>query len=142
MKKIAGFVSSLMVFVLSPALASDDDGQRTMAPVDATAYIIAPANGEHVNERFTVKFGLQGMGVAPAGVTKKKTGHFHLVVDGKLPAFDQVMGKQVRHFGGGQTQATLKLPKGQHTLQLIMGDHRHVPHQPPVFSRPVTIIVD
>ncbi len=140
MRIFAGFVV-LMAVASNSALASEENNNRSAAPAHASAYIISPANGEQVGKHFTIKFGLQGMGVAPAGTAKKGTGHFHLVIDNKLPPFDRVMGKQVRHFGGGQTQTTLELPAGQHTLQLIMGDARHIPHQPAVFSRPVTITV-
>lgn len=116
--------------------------ERTSAPSEARAYIIAPANGEVVGESFVVKFGLHGMGVAPAGVNKPNTGHFHLIVDGSLPDLNHPMGKQVRHFGGGQTETRLKLKPGTHTLQLIMGDARHIPHQPAVISEPVRITVE
>ncbi len=125
--------------LLSSTLAAA--APRTPAPDDAVAYIIAPAHGETVGRVFTVKFGLRGMGVAPAGVTKPNTGHHHLLIDGEITRFDQAMGKNVRHFGGGQTEVTLELPPGRHTLQLILGDHRHVPHEPPVMSQKITVFV-
>lgn len=115
---------------------------RTSSPEGATAYIVSPADGERVPSTFVVRFGLSGMGVAPAGVRKPGTGHFHLIVDGELPPLDRPMGKSVRHFGGGQIQTTLHLDKGKHTLQLILGDDRHVPHAPPVVSPPITITVE
>ena len=112
------------------------------APENATAYIISPKNGDTVTEIFTVKFGLQGMGVSPAGFDKKNTGHHHLLIDGeKLPALDKPMGGEVKHFGGGQTETTITLPKGEHTLQLILGDHKHMPHVPAVVSQKITITV-
>ncbi|MCO4759826.1 MAG: DUF4399 domain-containing protein, partial [Oceanospirillaceae bacterium] len=87
-------------------------------------------------------FGLKGMGVSPAGVKKENTGHHHLLVDMEsLPPLDQPLGAEVKHFGGGQTETTLTLPPGQHTLQLILGDHLHTPHNPPVVSDPITIEV-
>ncbi len=125
-------------FLFSMAVQASD---RTASPADANAVILSPVNGEVVANDFTVKFGLQGMGVAPAGVTKKNTGHFHLIVDGKLPAMDKPMGKQVKHFGGGQIETQLNLSTGEHTLQLIMGDAKHVPHHPPVVSKQITITV-
>ena len=116
----------------------------TPAPPDAQVYIIEPADGAVVNSPVTVKFGLSGMGVAPAGVERANTGHHHLLIDlpdqpppdRPLPADDQH-----KHFGGGQTQTAIMLPPGQHTLQLLLGDHNHVPHDPPVMSQRITITV-
>ncbi|MCF6217756.1 MAG: DUF4399 domain-containing protein [Gammaproteobacteria bacterium] len=120
------------------ALASD----KTPSAEGAVVYIVSPANGEVVTSPVKVVFGLSGMGVAPAGTEKKNTGHHHLLVDGKkLPAMDKRMGKEVKHFGGGQTETTLELAAGKHTLQLILGDKDHAPHQPPVVSAVVTIVV-
>lgn len=83
------------------------------------------------------------MGVAPAGVEKTGTGHHHLIIDAPLPAFDEAIVKdeQHRHFGGGQTEAIIELESGEHTLRLILGDHNHIPHQPPVVSEPVVVTV-
>lgn len=95
-----------------------------------------------MTETFTVRFGLMGMGVAPAGTDKANTGHHHLLIDGKeLPAADKPMGKEVKHFGGGQTEASITLPKGDHTLQLVLGDMKHMPHNPPVVSGKITVHV-
>jgi hypothetical protein len=108
----------------------------------AKAYIVSPSNGETVSTTFKVIFGLKGMGVSPAGVEKENTGHHHLLIDMEsLPPLDQPLGAEVKHFGGGQTETTLTLPPGQHTLQLILGDHLHTPHNPPVVSDPITIEV-
>lgn len=107
------------------------------------AYIISPLDGATVSSTFTVQFGLKGMGVSPAGIERKHTGHHHLLVDAKqLPALDKPLGAEVTHFGGGQTQTQLTLPKGEHTLQLILGDHHHVPHSPAVVSKKITITVE
>ncbi|MBL1277416.1 MAG: DUF4399 domain-containing protein [Ectothiorhodospiraceae bacterium] len=112
------------------------------SPEGASVYIISPANGETVGQNITVKFGLAGMGVAPAGTDKKNTGHHHLLIDGKkLPANDKAMGKEVKHFGGGQTQSSITLSKGMHTLQLVLGNHQHIPHKPAVISEKITIYV-
>lgn len=108
----------------------------------AAVYIVSPANGETVASPVKVVFGLSGMGVAPAGTDKENTGHHHLLVDSKkLPAMDQRMGQEVKHFGGGQTETMLELTPGKHTLQLILGDKGHVPHQPALVSEVITIIV-
>lgn len=111
------------------------------SPADAAAYIISPNDGATVANTFTVKFGLRGMGVAPAGTEKTNTGHHHLIIDGELPELGKPMGSDVKHFGGGQTETSITLPKGKHTLQLILGNHFHVPHNPPVTSEKITITV-
>ncbi|NOY83910.1 MAG: DUF4399 domain-containing protein [Nitrospirae bacterium] len=115
----------------------------TPSPEGAELYIISPKDGETVSKSVTIRFGLKGMGVAPAGTDKAKTGHHHLMLDGeKLPPMDQPMNKEVvKHFGGGQTEVTLSLSPGKHTLQLILGDKAHVPHKPPVVSKSITITV-
>ncbi len=118
------------------------DMPKSSSPAGARVYIIEPADGAVVSSPVTVKFGLSGMGVAPAGVDKENTGHHHLLVDAKaLPQMDQPMGKNVKHFGGGQTETTLTLAPGKHTLQLILGDKFHIPHNPPVISKKITITV-
>ena len=105
-------------------------------------YIISPADGAIVSDAVTVKFGLKGMGVAPAGTDKSNTGHHHLLIDGKmLPKKGKVMAGNVKHFGGGQTETVLNLSKGTHTLQLILGDKSHIPHSPMVVSKKITITV-
>ncbi|MDQ7074136.1 MAG: DUF4399 domain-containing protein [Gammaproteobacteria bacterium] len=118
------------------------DMMRSASPAGAMLYIISPVDGAVVSSEMTVKFGLKGMGVAPAGVEKKNTGHHHLLVDGKmLPAFDKPMGGEVKHFGGGQTETMITLSKGMHTLQLVLGDRFHVPHSPAVVSKKITVTV-
>ncbi len=107
------------------------------------AYIISPLDGETVSQTFTVRFGLSGMGVAPAGIDKPGTGHHHLLIDSKaLPAAGIPMGSNVKHFGGGQTETQLSLNKGTHTLQLILGDKFHIPHSPMIVSEKIKIIVE
>lgn len=112
------------------------------SPEGASVYIISPTDGETVGQTVTVKFGLKGMGVSPAGFDKANTGHHHLLIDAdSLPAAGKPMGKEVKHFGGGQTETTIELPKGKHTLQLVMGNYLHIPHEPPVISKKITIYV-
>jgi len=116
----------------------------TKAPAGAEVYIISPKDGAIVGPEVTVQFGLKGMGVAPAGVKKEGTGHHHLLVDVKtLPAAGQPIPKDEQHihFGNGQTETTLKLAPGKHTLQLELGDENHIPFDPPVVSKPITITV-
>ena len=110
----------------------------------AAAYIITPTNGQTVDQTFKVVFGLSNMGVAPAGTSKKNTGHHHILIDTTtlpdltkpLPATDTI-----KHFGGGQTETTLTLAPGEHTLQLLLGNYAHVPHSKPVLSEKITIVV-
>lgn len=131
--------AGLAIIISTFAIA---DSQRSPAPEGAKVYIISPADGETVATTFTVTFGLSGMGVAPAGTEKAGTGHHHLMIDGeKMPMMDQALGKEVQHFGGGQTETTLSLAPGSHTLQLILGDKGHIPHDPPVISEKITITV-
>lgn len=115
---------------------------RSASPDDAKVAIISPQNGATVATEFTVFFGLKGMGVAPAGAAIENTGHHHLLVNQKdLPALDQPMGSPPLHFGKGQTQTTLTLEPGEHTLQLILGDKLHIPHLNPIYSEKITITV-
>lgn len=115
----------------------------TPAPAGATLYFVSPQDGAEVIGPVTVRFGLTGMGVAPAGVNLEKTGHHHLIIDADLPDLDQPIPSDdhYRHFGGGQTEVTLDLAPGQHTLQLLLGDFTHIPHNPPVKSERITITV-
>lgn len=115
---------------------------RTASPAGAEAYIISPKDGAKVHG--LVQFGLKVMGIAPAGVKMENTGHHHLLIDtdapadlsAPLPSSDKIL-----HFGKGQTETTLHLSPGKHTLQLLLGDQNHVPHDPPVLSKKITITV-
>lgn len=117
----------------------------TPAPANAYAYIGYPNNGQVLpaGKPFRVWFGLRYMGVAPRGVTYPNTGHHHLLIDTDLPAPDQPIpsDRQHLHFGAGETETMLELPPGKHTLQLLMGDDKHIPHDPPVYSKKITIYV-
>ena len=117
---------------------------KTKGTETAVVYFVAPKDGETVSSPFTVRFGLKGMGVAPAGVNHPNTGHHHLLVDlAKPPDFNAALpvSDNVRHFGAGQTEAELTLPPGKHTLQLVLGDYLHIPHEKPVVSERITITV-
>lgn len=118
--------------------------ERTPRPADAKLYIISPRHGETVSSPVVVRFGLSGMGVAPAGVATEKTGHHHLIVDAPLPPLDRPLPNDEKHihFGGGQTETKLELAPGKHTLQLVLGDKNHVPHDPPLVSEPIEITVE
>jgi hypothetical protein len=117
---------------------------RKAAPAGAMAYIIQPADGATVANPVNVVFGLKGIGVAPAGTDRPDAGHHHLLIDAGLPADLNVPipnDDTHKHFGGGQTETTLPLAPGKHTLQLLLGDHLHVPFDPPIASSVVTIEV-
>ena len=117
---------------------------RTPRPADAVLYVISPADGSTVSSPVTVRFGLKGMGIAPAGVDVPNTGHHHLVVDAPTPPLHLPLPADAQHihFGGGQTETTLALPPGTHTLQLILADEVHIPHDPPLVSERITITVE
>lgn len=116
----------------------------TPAPEGARLYFLSPADGAVVRGPVTVRFGLSGMGVAPAGVEHENTGHHHLIIDAPLPPLDEPIPTDDNHlhFGGGQTEAVIVLPPGPHTLQLLLGDWSHVPHAPPVVSERIAIVVE
>ncbi len=117
---------------------------RKPAPAGAMAYIIEPADGARVTNPVRVVFGLKGIGVAPAGVDRNDAGHHHLLVDAPLPTelgLPIANDEQHRHFGGGQTEVEFTLSPGRHTLQMLLGDHLHIPHDPPIASSVVTIEV-
>ena len=135
--------SVLAAFVLMPlpALAA---GTLSHAPTTANLYIITPKDGETVPENFTVRFGLSGMGIAPAGIDKEGTGHHHLLIDvAELPSLTEPLPTtaHIKHFGGGQTETTINLPPGEHTLQLLLGNYTHVPHDNPVLSQAIKVTV-
>jgi uncharacterized protein DUF4399 len=120
--------------------------ERTPPAANAEVYIIAPQNGATVHGPVTVRFGLKGMGIAPAGVKFDNTGHHHLLVDtdsselkldAPLPATDKVV-----HFGKGQTETTLTLAPGKHTLELVLADYLHMSFNPPLQSKKITITVE
>ncbi len=117
---------------------------RQPAPRDAYVYIGWPQDGAVIyGTRFKVWFGTRNFGVAPAGVNRMNTGHHHILINTPLPKLDEPIpnNRNHLHFGLGQTETILELPPGTHTLQLLMGDADHVPHDPPVMSRRITITV-
>ena len=124
-----------VILVMTSSIVSADE---------KSVYIIEPMDGAVLKSPITIKFGLKGMGIAPAGVEKDNTGHHHLLINltelpdmtKPLPATDQI-----KHFGGGQTETELELPKGKHTLQLLLGDFAHRPHAEPIISEKITITI-
>jgi hypothetical protein len=139
-----GVLAVWALLMTAASLSSANEIPRTPAPPGATVYIIAPVSGATTSSPLTVRFGLTGMGVAPAGVANPNTGHHHLIIDSPTPDLALALPKDARriHFGGGQTETTIELAPGKHTLQLVLGDANHIPHQPPIVSQVVEIIVE
>ena len=106
-------------------------------------YFIEPANGAFVQETFKVKFGLENFGVAPAGYDIPNTGHHHLLIDTSLPNLKSPIPADSKHihFGKGQTETSITLEKGEHQLTLVMGNFAHIPHDEPIISETITVIV-
>jgi Domain of unknown function (DUF4399) len=140
MRIVPVLAAMLVGFVLAVPHAH---AQQSTMPPDAKVYILWPPDGAVIKGAFWVRMGLSGAGIAPAGVDKPNTGHHHLLVDTDLPPLDQPIPNDHNHlhFGLGQTEARLDLPPGKHTLQLLLGDANHVPHQPPLYSKKITITV-
>jgi len=141
----SSMLAALVVGVPLAASALALAQERTPAAPGAEVYIISPRDGARVHNPVRVQFGLKGMGIAPAGVKYENTGHHHLLIDTEppadasapLPATDKIV-----HFGKGQTETTLTLAPGKHTLQLLLADLNHIPHSPPVVSKKITITVE
>ena len=141
MNKLVAIASLAVTMALTGAAHAGE----TPAPEGAAVYFINVKDGDTLTNPVTIRFGLKGMGVAPAGTEKDHTGHHHLIINESIegeelnepiPADDQHI-----HFGGGQTEKTLELPAGTHTLQLVLGDWSHIPHNPPVMSEKITVTV-
>ena len=137
----AGLGASLGIAPLWPGPAAF--AQRHPMPENAKVYIIWPADGQVVRGGFWVRMGLSEGGIAPAGVEKPMTGHHHLLIDVDLPDLNKPIpnDRNHLHFGLGQTEARLDLPPGKHTLQMLLGDENHVPHDPPLMSKRITVTV-
>jgi hypothetical protein len=119
--------------------------ERTPSPHGAKVYFENLKNGAKVTNPVTVKFGIKGMTLAPAGTKMDNSGHHHLLIDTDPPADLSVplpaIPDKIVHFGKAQTETTITLPPGKHTLQLLLGDQNHIPHNPPVMSKKITITV-
>ena len=142
MTVIKSVIAIGMAFCFQTAACAQDEFTTPSSP-NTELYFITPSDGETIKGPVVVKFGLKGMGVAPAGIEKAGTGHHHLLVNVPLPdlEYNIVMDENHLHFGGGQTETTLDLAPGKHTLQLLLGDQNHLPHNPPVYSEQITITV-
>ena len=138
-------LASLAAILLMNTSLITSAAAREPSPAGAEVYLVSPKDGAKVKSPVTVVFGLKGMGIAPAGIKFDNTGHHHLLVDANppddlsqpLPANEHNI-----HFGKGQTETSLTLPPGKHTLQLVLADSLHTPHEPPVISKQITITVE
>ena len=154
--RLIGTLALLSAFAVAAtvviAAEHHDKPKRTPSPTGAVSYIVSPKDGATVKKKFKVVFGVTGMGVCPAGITAADgkplpdTGHHHLLVDVKdLPPLDMHLAADqptsIMHFGKGQTETMLELPPGKHTLQLVFADYAHVPHDPPLISKKITVTV-
>ncbi len=142
-------IKALLILSLAATalLATAAGLQRTTAPEGASVYFIAPQDGDTVSSPVTIRFGLEGMGVAPASIDFEDTGHHHLLInvdEEKMPALNRPLPTtdQIVHFNGGQTEAQIELEPGEHRLQLMLGDYRHIPHDPEIASEIITITVE
>jgi len=140
--------SLLLIFLVLACQKQEPQAETTpfsnKAPQEAAVYFISPKDGDVVDTTFSIKFGLKGMGVAPAGVMQESTGHHHILIDlVEEPDYSQPLpaNENIRHFGGGQTETTLTLEPGKHTLQLLLGNFAHIPHDKPVMSEKITVEV-
>ena len=142
MKKINVAIAILLTISVMPVLANE---LISKSPEGAKVYFINLQDGQTVSENFKIQFGLEGMGVAPAGINMENTGHHHLLINADLATIDFTRTlpatEQIRHFGKGQTETMLSLPKGKHTLQLLLGNYLHIPHDKPVMSEKITVTV-
>ncbi len=117
---------------------------KTASVPGASVFFITPADGDTVSSPVTVEFGIEGMVIVPAGVNDAHSGHHHLLVDTGFPALNQPIPADANHihFGDGSKSTQLTLDPGEHTLLLLLGDHLHIPHEPPVSSQTITITVE
>ncbi|MEM8698585.1 MAG: DUF4399 domain-containing protein [Pseudomonadota bacterium] len=140
MKTALYALAAATALIAAPTIAGE-----TPAPEGAEVYFINLKDGDTLTNPVTIKFGLKGMGVAPAGTEADSTGHHHLIINEAIEG-DELnepipLDDNHRHFGGGQTEVTLDLPAGEHTLQLVLGDWSHIPHNPPIMSEKITVTV-
>ena len=136
---IMNVILATAVLALAPALAAG-----TPSPENAEVYIIWPADGTVINGgKFWLRMGLRNMGVCPKGFNVPNVGHHHVLIDADLPSMTEQIpsDRNHLHFGAGETEARIELEPGKHTLQLLLGDHLHTPHAPPVYSKKISITV-
>jgi Domain of unknown function (DUF4399) len=142
----AAFVAATFATVIACNTSSAQQaktGGPTPSPEGAEVRFVGLADGAKLPPKVTIRFGLRGMGVAPAGLERENSGHHHLLIDTALPPLDQPIPNDFNHlhFGAGQTEAEVTLKPGAHTLQLLFGDKDHIPHSPPLMSPVIRVVV-
>ncbi|MEE9359572.1 MAG: DUF4399 domain-containing protein [Hyphomicrobium sp.] len=137
-------IAATLIALSLAACGQESEMKRTPSPAGAKVFFIEPADGATVTNPVTVKFGIEGMEVAPAGTDKPNTGHHHVLIDTVLEDFESPIpaDDMHKHFGKGQTETQLELTPGEHSLQLLLGDQNHIPHDPVVESESITITVE
>lgn len=137
-------IAATLIALSLAACGQESEMKRTPAPAGAKVFFIEPADGATVTNPVTVKFGIEGMEVAPAGTDQPNTGHHHVLIDTVLEDFESPIPADDthKHFGKGQTETQLELTPGEHSLQLLLGDQNHVPHDPVVESESITVTVE
>ena len=131
----------MILFFVSPV--SSNDGQHSNK--NKRIFFTNLSDGESVTSPVTVRFGIKGMSIVPAGINKPMSGHHHLLINlENLPDMTKPIpaDKNHLHFGKGQTETIIELPKGKHSLQLLLGNYIHVPHEVPLLSEKIEIIVE
>jgi hypothetical protein len=125
------------------APAADASG-RSPSPPGAKVWIIEPKDGATVKNPITVKFGVEGIKLVPAGTDEPDGGHHHLLIDTKIEDYNAPIPADAQHihYGKAQTEGTIELSPGKHTLQDVFADKNHIPHEPPVQSDVITITVE
>ena len=143
MKRHVGFIAALGLSILMGNAATAETAHW---PEGAKVFFVEPKNGAEISGPVKVMMGVQGIEIAPAGTEKPNTGHHHILIDTDVPTGEKALAPlpaddNIKHFGKGQTETTLTLAPGKHTLQLVVGDGNHIPHNPALASEKITITV-
>ncbi len=127
-----------------PAASAPGALPRTASPEGASVFFITPADGDTVSSPVSIEFGIDGMSVVAAGTDQPHSGHHHLLVDTGLPELAMPIPADPNHihFGDASTSTELSLEPGEYTLQLLLGDYLHIPHDPPLVSQRIAITVE
>jgi hypothetical protein len=146
MNHVASTVALTLCAVVISGFAGAQQRERggpTPSSQGAAVHFVGLNDGANLPTKVTIRFGLRDMGVAPAGLERPDSGHHHLLIDTELPPLDKPIPNDFNHlhFGAGQTEAEVTLKPGPHTLQLLFGDKDHVPHNPPVMSPRIRVVV-
>ena len=124
--------------------ASPPSIKRAVSPTGSKVYFISPKNDEIVSNPVSLEFGSEGVEIVPSGQDQPATGHHHIIIDAELPNMNIPIPADDNyvHFGDGSSSTQLTLEPGVHTLQLLLGDFLHIPHDPPLYSEKITVTVE